>query len=90
MPSSPYDLNNVERNVKHQTIIILIKSCHFFLKEVHKIMPIFPNVSMPGERTILLLFIGLDKSGNQVNSFLINGRKHMLWVLIRSASASAF
>ena len=25
----------------------------------------------------LSLYIGLDKSGNQVNSFLITGRKHM-------------
>ena len=31
--------------------------------------------------------IGLDKSGYQVNTFLISRRKHMLWVLIRSASA---
>ena len=30
-------------------------------------------------------FIGLDKSGYRVNSFLISPRKHMLWVLIRSA-----
>ena len=30
--------------------------------------------------------IGLDKSGYQVNIFLISQRKHMLWVLIRSAS----
>ena len=29
--------------------------------------------------------IGLDKSGYQENSFLISRRKHMLWVLIRSA-----
>ena len=35
-------------------------------------------------------FIGLDKSGYQVNSFLISRRKHMLWVLIRSASARRF
>ena len=28
---------------------------------------------------------GLDKSGHQVNSFLISRQKHMLWVLIRSA-----
>ena len=32
------------------------------------------------------LAIGLDKSGYQVNSFLISQRKHVLWVLIRSAS----
>ena len=34
--------------------------------------------------------IGLDKSGYQVNIFLISPRKHMLWVLIRSASARRF
>ena len=34
--------------------------------------------------------IGLDKSGNQVNSFLIIQRKDMLWVLIRSASVRHF
>ena len=31
--------------------------------------------------------IGLDKSEYQVNCFLISHRKHMLWVLIRSALA---
>ena len=30
--------------------------------------------------------IGLGKSGYQVNNFLICQQKHMLWVLIRSAS----
>ena len=35
-------------------------------------------------------FIGLDKSGYQVYIFLISPRKHMLWVLIRSASARRF
>ena len=30
--------------------------------------------------------VGLDKSGYQVNIFLISPRKHMLWALIRSAS----
>ena len=34
--------------------------------------------------------IGLDKSGYQVNNFLISHQKHMLWVLIRSASARRF
>ena len=34
--------------------------------------------------------IGLDKSGYQVKSFLISQRKHMLWVLIRSASLRCF
>ena len=33
-----------------------------------------------------LLHIGLDKGGYPVNIFLISPRKHMLWVLIRSAS----
>ena len=31
------------------------------------------------------LYSSLDKSGYQVNSFLVSRRKHMLWVLIRSA-----
>ena len=31
-------------------------------------------------------FIGLDKSGYQVNIFLISPRKHMLWLLSRSSS----
>ena len=31
-----------------------------------------------------------DKSGYQVNSFLISQWKHMLWVLIRSASLGPF
>ena len=30
--------------------------------------------------------IGLDKSGYKVNIFLISPQKHMLWVLVRSAS----
>ena len=34
--------------------------------------------------------IGLDKSGYQVNSFLISQQKHMLRVLIRSASLRRF
>ena len=32
----------------------------------------------------------LDKGGYQVNSFFISQRKHMLWVLIRSASLRCF
>ena len=39
---------------------------------------------------ILGNFIGLDKSGYQVYIFLNSPRKHMLWVLIRSASARRF
>ena len=35
-------------------------------------------------------YIGLDKRGYQANSFLISRQKHMLWVLIRSASARRF
>ena len=35
----------------------------------------------------LCLFVGLDKSGYQVNIFLISPRKDTLWVLIRSALA---
>ena len=38
----------------------------------------------------LVLDIGLDKSGYQVNGFLISRWKYMLWVLIRSASARRF
>ena len=34
--------------------------------------------------------IGLGKSGYRVNSFLISRQKHMLWVLIRSASSRHF
>ena len=34
--------------------------------------------------------IDLDKSGYQENSFLISRQKHMLWVLIRSASLRHF
>ena len=34
--------------------------------------------------------IGLNKSGYQVNSFLISRRKHMLWVLFRRASMRHF
>ena len=34
--------------------------------------------------------IGLDKGGYPVNIFLISPQKHMLWVLIRSASARRF
>ena len=38
--------------------------------------------------TVFLDFksIGLDKEGYRANIFLISPRKHMLWVLIRSAS----
>ena len=31
------------------------------------------------------LTIGLDKSGYQVNIFLISPQKHMLWIFFRSA-----
>ena len=34
--------------------------------------------------------VGLERSGYQVNIFLISPRKHMLWVLIRSASLRHF
>ena len=34
--------------------------------------------------------IGLDKSGYQVDIFLISPRNHMLWVLIRNASLMCF
>ena len=35
-------------------------------------------------------FIGLVKGGYPVNIFLISPQKHMLWVLIRSASLRCF
>ena len=38
----------------------------------------------------IFVTIGLDKSGYQVNIFLISPQKHMLWVLIRSALARRF
>ena len=38
------------------------------------------------ETKIRSKIIGLDKGGYLVNIFLISPRKHMLWVLIRSAS----
>ena len=36
------------------------------------------------------IIIALDKSGYQVNLFVISPQKHMLWVLSRSASARRF
>ena len=39
---------------------------------------------------IFTIAIGLDKGGYPVNIFVISPRKHMLWVLIRSASAYVF
>ena len=42
-----------------------------------------------GHATITLN-IGLDTSEYQVNAFLIYPRKHMLWVLIRSAPQRRF
>ena len=36
------------------------------------------------------VYIGLDKMGYHVNIFLVSPWKHMLWVLIRSASARRF
>ena len=35
-------------------------------------------------------YIGLDKSGYQVNIFLISPQKPMLWIFIRSALARHF
>ena len=40
--------------------------------------------------TSLRCFIGLDKGGYLVNIFLISPQKHMLWVLIRSASGFSY
>ena len=37
-------------------------------------------------RTRVKVNIGLDKSGFQINILLISPQKHMLWVLIRSAT----
>ena len=51
------------------------------LKQNHWILQ---NVSMDSK------CIGLDKGGYLVNIFLISPRKHMLWVLIRSALARLF
>ena len=45
---------------------------------------------MPSEHVQIAKTIGLDKSGYQVNSFLISHSKHMLWVLIRSTSVRRF
>ena len=42
------------------------------------------KVSKNYHQTFLLNNIGLDKSGYQVNNFLISQRKYMLWVLIRN------
>ena len=41
-------------------------------------------------RYIIPCYIGLDKTGYQFNIFLIYPWKHMLWVLIRSASMRHF
>ena len=46
--------------------------------------------SLKKEAAIKSKHIGLDKSGYQVNIFLISPRKYMLWVLIRSASVRHF
>ena len=42
------------------------------------------------KKLVLRQYIALDKSGYQVYIFLISPRKHMLWVLIRSASVRHF
>ena len=39
---------------------------------------------------LLTIIIATDKSGYPHNIFLISRQKHMLWVLIRSASARHF
>ena len=44
----------------------------------------FSNFYMVGS------YIGVDRRGYQVNIFLISPQKHMLWVLIRSASPRRF
>ena len=49
-----------------------------------------PGYSPEYDLSVHLLIIGLDKSGYQVISFLISRPKHMLWVLIRSASPRRF
>ena len=50
----------------------------------------YVTVGMIETMLFLCLVRGLDKSGYQVNIFLIPPRKHTLWVLIRSASARRF
>ena len=49
-----------------------------------------PNTITRRKLNIICDSIGLDKSGYQFNIFLISPRKHVLWVLIRSASARRF
>ena len=46
--------------------------------------------TLSGAMKTLAKITGLDKSGYQVNSFLISWQKHMLWVLIRSTSVRRF
>ena len=50
------------------------------------------SLDMCIDQGICLEFIGLDKSGYQVNIFHISPGKHnsMLWVLIRSTSLRCF
>ena len=48
-----------------------------------KVKPPFSGETTPAEKCL----IGLDKNWYQVNIFSYFSRKHMLWVLIRSASA---
>ena len=56
----------------------------------------FPDLWTILDTTTVLCYIetftsiGLDKSGYQVNIFLISPQKHMLRVLIRSASVRHF
>ena len=65
--------------------------CIFCCKYLVQFLFIFrDSVCVQGFCLCSGIFIGLDKSGYQVNSFLIYGQKHMLWVLIRSASVRRF
>ena len=60
-------------------ILALVKSTHntCFYGEVRELY-------------LELIHVGLDKGGYLVNIFLISPQKHMLWVLIRSASVRHF
>ena len=66
----------------------------FSLKNTNrKKLECFPLQILPGthsSRKEGISVIGLDKGGYLVNIFLISPQKHILWVLIRSASMRHF
>ena len=59
--------------------LVLLQNCND--KRLHSAFPVSPE-----HRTLVLLSIATDKRGYPHIIFLISRRKHMLWVLIRSAS----